>query len=384
MLAVLCASAVVVAVGWWGAIQVRTPAQQAAAAAPPPPSRLTAAVGKGPLVDRLSVHGILTARHDVSVKGGSPSDVVTRAPAAVGTSMVKGAVLAELSGRPVIALPGAFPAYRDLMPGMTGPDVAQLRTALGLTTPQGVKVSYDAPTAAAVVVMYRRVGYDAPAGLPMAEVRFIDGLPLTVAQDDAPVGAVGPSTLLRLTGGALSVLASVSPSQRQGLPDGREVSVTVGSISVPGVVRGLAPPRAGGAAGGAGSDAGGASSGAAGAVGGDQGSNGLPTIVVDLGQALPAAVQAGSGVDVEVEIGRSQRGVVVPVSAVWTGADQDAHVQLVSGAAFQDVPVTIELTSGGLVAVVPVGGRALPVGSKVVVSQAGIGPQPPAAPGSGS
>jgi HlyD family secretion protein len=70
-------------------------------------------------------------------------------------------VLMEISGRPIFAMPGTIPSYRDLRPGDTGKDVAQLQA--GLTTlgfansdPKG---TYGASTKHAVQEFYRSKGY---------------------------------------------------------------------------------------------------------------------------------------------------------------------------------------------------------------------------------
>jgi|GEM_PF-1383297 len=69
----------------------------------------------------------------------------------------------EVSGRPVFALKGAVPAYRDLADGDSGEDVRQLQTAL---RDCGYNIRADGyygdQTAAAIKEMYKNAGYVAP------------------------------------------------------------------------------------------------------------------------------------------------------------------------------------------------------------------------------
>jgi peptidoglycan hydrolase-like protein with peptidoglycan-binding domain len=58
--------------------------------------------------------------------------VVTALRVKAGDEFPAGAVLVEVAGRPLVALAGEVPAYRDLRPGMTGTDVRQLQSSLKL------------------------------------------------------------------------------------------------------------------------------------------------------------------------------------------------------------------------------------------------------------
>jgi peptidoglycan hydrolase-like protein with peptidoglycan-binding domain len=91
--------------------------------------------------------------------------VVTRIPHVSGSQISAGDVVTEVNGRPVFALPGSIPAYRDLGPGSSGPDVKQLQlalTQLGLLSRAQQSGHYDNATARAVGSLYAARGYDAP------------------------------------------------------------------------------------------------------------------------------------------------------------------------------------------------------------------------------
>ncbi|MFP3991683.1 peptidoglycan-binding domain-containing protein [Streptomyces sp. E11-3] len=164
---------------WWIAAQARTPEQRAANTAPPPASQTTAEVSKEPLVERLDLTGSVAAASRSAITGSAPSGaaraVVTALPVKVGDSVTAGSAVAEVSGRPILVLPGRFPAYRDLRIGDKGPDVRQLQQALH--TPYGVPVTgtYGPATAAAVKRLYEAAQYDAPVAERPVETGSSDG-----------------------------------------------------------------------------------------------------------------------------------------------------------------------------------------------------------------
>lgn len=105
---------------------------------------------------------------DVKVEVGSLGGlaVVTGQVPEVGATIDAGSVILEVTGRPVILLPGELPVYRTLLAGVSGPDVRQLKEALGALgigagDPAGDV--YDAATAAGVRDLYARAGYEPPS-----------------------------------------------------------------------------------------------------------------------------------------------------------------------------------------------------------------------------
>lgn len=153
---------------------IKSPAQAAADSAAPPPSVLTAVVEQRVLVASVVVRGTVTAEQSVDVApvgGGSDTagSVITKLPVKVGDKVKEGQVLLEVSGRPVIALRGTLPAYRDFKPGAEGGDVAQLQKALaGLGHGVGADRAgyFGEGTKAALSALYASVGYDARPALP--------------------------------------------------------------------------------------------------------------------------------------------------------------------------------------------------------------------------
>lgn len=91
--------------------------------------------------------------------------VVTGAGLEVEETISPGSVLVEISGRPYFALDLPFAMYRDLTPGVSGPDVREVQEALGdLGFYQGsVDGVYGAMTSRAVEAWYKAAGYEPPA-----------------------------------------------------------------------------------------------------------------------------------------------------------------------------------------------------------------------------
>lgn len=167
---VIAGAAVLVSVGGvLAAGTIKSPAQAAADARPPKPAPLTAPVEHRVLVSSVITRGQVKATQSLRVKPqitgpeSSVSPVVTRLPLRQGDAVRLGSVLVEVSGRPVIALQGTLPSYRDLRPGATGADVRQLQHALALLghstggDPKGV---FGPGTKNALTALYTGLGYE--------------------------------------------------------------------------------------------------------------------------------------------------------------------------------------------------------------------------------
>ncbi|WP_169735398.1 peptidoglycan-binding domain-containing protein [Actinokineospora inagensis] len=167
---------------------VKSPALVAAEAEPPASGPVTVAVERRVLRSTVTVRGDVAPARSTKITypgagtGGKP--VVTRLPLRAGDEVRSGSVVAEVSGRPVLVLQGASPAYRDLAPDAYGDDVRQLQTALsglGYSTKPDAAGVYGAGTKKAVAALYAKAGYqvatanpDEAAGLRVAERRVRD------------------------------------------------------------------------------------------------------------------------------------------------------------------------------------------------------------------
>lgn len=215
VVALVLVALVGIGAGWWLATRIVSPAQAAANVAPPAPMPITV-----PLDERALSNQIVT-RADVSSGGavalslnvGGLTDpaVVTAQPLSTGAAVNAGDVVLEVTGRPVIVLPGKLPAYRGLSVGMSGPDVAQLKvalTALGYAVGNGKPDTYDAATSRAVDELYAASGY-VPAQPPQTAVDALTAAQTAVgsaqdgvlaAQDALTKASAGPleSTVIDL------------------------------------------------------------------------------------------------------------------------------------------------------------------------------------------
>ncbi|WP_349879512.1 hypothetical protein ABIH81_06735 [Micromonospora sp. HUAS YX12] len=283
-------------------------------------------------------------------------------------------LIAVVSGRPLIALEGKFASYRDLRLGDEGPDVRQLRLALGLRSDD----VYDRATAASVARLYRRIGYPAPAEtvpaekapattapaeelpaekppaatapaetaptgeapaaavrggfLPMSEVAFLPSLPATVVDVTAGVGDKGDQPLLTLASGEWQVVATLSEDDKaklSDLPADASMAISEGPGTGKKVV--LAGIRT---------------------VKTDQ--QGEVNFEATFKIAVASGDGLADGVPVSVRIVRRQsprEAVVVPVSALWTKPGGQAEVRILSDAGRTAVPVEVLFVVDGRAAV---------------------------------
>jgi hypothetical protein len=141
---------------------------------------------------------------DTSALTGTP--VVTGHVPQVGAQLVPLSVALEVSGRPVIVLPGALAAYRTLKYGMSGADVVQFKQAMravGVDAGDPANPVFDQAAANAIPSLYAKVGYappDSADGIAQtvtaaraAEQSAEDGL--ASAQNDLASSSEGPSSV---------------------------------------------------------------------------------------------------------------------------------------------------------------------------------------------
>jgi peptidoglycan hydrolase-like protein with peptidoglycan-binding domain len=163
--------AVLLAVGaWLAGRQIRSPAQVAAETAPPDPSAITAPVERRVLTSEVIVRGtvrygspqpVVLATSEVKQAAAGGESIVTTRPRR-GSTVAEGEVVMSVTGRPVFVLSGAQPSHRDIGPGVRGPDVEQLESALARMgfSPGSVDGRYDGQTGAAVAAWYQEGGWE--------------------------------------------------------------------------------------------------------------------------------------------------------------------------------------------------------------------------------
>lgn len=286
----------------------------------------------------------VSATLPVLTQPGATQPLITRLPAA-GTEIGAGAVLYEVSGRPVFAVAGSTPMYRDLLAGARGRDVdeveAMLVAAGAPLTPDGTIGDDDV---AAVAGIYKAAGYEAPpagAGvvIPGGEVVVVPSLPVTVRTVTAQLGGPASGEILALGSARLVVSCALAPADaaRVAAGDNASVIATDGSPVAATIVS--ATPLSDGSGG--------------------------ADVRLETSSELPDA-RAGAGALVEFNFGGSPDPVlVVPVSAIATRADGTSMVRVAHGTTSTDVPVTVGITSDGYAAITSAG--ALAAGDQVVV-----------------
>lgn len=190
---------------------IRSPQQVLADSEAPLRGVLTAPVELRVLRDTVVLRGTVGAGQAIEVTP-VPAEgraVVTGVHVRAGDEFGLGAVLVEVAGRPVLALSGAVPAYRDLRPGMSGKDVMQLQESLRALghNPGGTNGVFGAGTKQALKNLYTRLGYEVvtageAASLTAAEQR------VTAAQ-----------RALEQAQAALALLEASPPTPEPGAPD---------------------------------------------------------------------------------------------------------------------------------------------------------------------
>ena len=147
-----------------------SPADAAGAAEPPAPGLVTVPVQYGQLSNDVTIRGEVAYADPVEVRIDTTSisgpAVVTGQVPEAGTELTGLSIALEVAGRPVIVLPGELPAYRTLYFGVSGPDVAQFKTAVrtvGIDAGDPADPVFGLDAAAAVSTLYAAAGYSVPA-----------------------------------------------------------------------------------------------------------------------------------------------------------------------------------------------------------------------------
>ena len=213
--------------------------------------------------DRASAHAPLTTRVTdehvvVTVEGvvelspafvrvvsapnpSGDTPIFTRNGAAPHEAISRAGVIATVDERPVVAMLGAVPSYRNLGPGISGNDVKQLqenleRSGFDVWDERG---TFGASTSAAVRALYARLGFgpvdadghavpDAArdAGIPSGEVVFLPSFPASADGACGVVGTVVEASICTLTGPPTAVRLTVPTADATAVTAGLTVRLT--------------------------------------------------------------------------------------------------------------------------------------------------------------
>jgi hypothetical protein len=223
LLGVAVGAALLAVGGLIGAAFVKSPAQLAADTAPPAKTPTTAKVTSQDLTSSVAMRGVVypSTQYDVSASGTAAQLYISKLDVKAGGTVRNGELLAEIDGAPMFVLTGSVPAWRDLAPGESGPDVAELQkalAALGYSDEGDTPGYYGAGTEDAVSAFYEHLGYTvptaAPAGgtgtgagaatgpqVPQGDVLFLPSLPATVIAVNGAAGQQAGSPFLELSAG---------------------------------------------------------------------------------------------------------------------------------------------------------------------------------------
>lgn len=167
LLVVALIAAVVSVAGLGASVLIKSPEQLAAEAAGPPASVLTAEVERKVLRQTVVLRGQVSGGQVLEVTpspagAGASKAILTAIRLQPGSPVQHGAVVLEVSGRPLIALRGSVPAYRDLRPGAKGPDVRQLQSALRELGHASAETDgvFGPGTKRAVTELYDQLGFE--------------------------------------------------------------------------------------------------------------------------------------------------------------------------------------------------------------------------------
>lgn len=375
VLIVAAAAALVSVGGIAGATLVRSPAQVAADTRPPAPNVITVPVVRQVLSRTVVLRGTFSDGRTISATPSSVAGVsgdtggtrlvVTAVAVHAGESVGAGQPLVEYSGRPVFALPGAIPAYRDLVPADSGKDVAQLQRALkslGYSTGSDPTGTFGDGTQGAVTRMYSAMGYDAPRSnqapggvmLPSSEVVFVPTLPARVVSVPVAVGDNVKGPVITLARGGMELTGAMNPADEGLVKAGMVATVlseTTGhqAKAVVASVGSLTTSQAGTA---------------------DAATTDGAYIPLRIRPDRPWPT-AFDGQDVRITVtaaATNGRVLAVPEAAISSGADAQTTISLLEGGRHRVLPVTTGVSADGMVQVTPLGG-SLAAGDRVVVGQ---------------
>ena len=150
---------------WFAGSSIKSPAEMAARTAPPSPSPILVPVEERVLSSEILTRG--TARFGlpqpitiVPSMQKQQAGVITTLPRR-NQQLKNGDVLLTASGRPVFVLAGDVPVYRDLVLGISGKDVRQLKVNLRRLgfDPGSLNEDYDLKTSQAVGRWYASAGW---------------------------------------------------------------------------------------------------------------------------------------------------------------------------------------------------------------------------------
>lgn len=330
----------VFAAGWWAGRTALDPPQDPL----PEPGVLSYEVVTGEVSRELNVTAQAAWPSAATLIAGA-GGVVTTVDVPTGDLVGEGARILTVNLRPVIVAQGNVPAFRALVQGTIGADVAALQaflTRIGFDagTPDG---RFDTGTATAVRAWQRSIGLAQTGAVELGDVVFTATLPARVRIAVTVGTSVGPGTALGdLLAPAPEFRIPVTQDQVSLLPPNAEVSIQNAEGSWSATVTGIDPtnpeqPQLI-------------------LAGPEQGA-----VCADSCAEVP--VSEASTWSASVVIVPRTEGPVIPVAAVRTQPDGSSTVRTTGG---EDVTVEVIASNGGLAVV-----SGIQAGTEIEVPTAG-------------
>lgn len=359
--------------------QIKSPAQQAAQTSPPALTELTARVQDTVVTMTVLAQGVVRPPEEVSPStiggsgaSGGASDqnvqpIVTRIFRHRGSEVGQGTVILEVAGQPFFVLQGIVPAYRNLEPGETGQDVAELQDdmeSLGYSIGADSSGSFGSGTSAAVKAFYNGIGYRAqeltggPKAsrgpvVPLGQYTFVPRLPARIASLGATVGQAVSASALTLAIGNPVISGQLSPADARLVRPGMSITITEpgNGVTIPGRVTSVSDITASKA-----SISGG--------------------LYVRMGirsrSPMPMSL-VGQDVSLTIVAAHSSGAVLaVPEAAVFASANGSTYVTKLAGTTEVRVQVRVGISGSGLLEVTPVQPGALATGDQVITGESYI------------
>jgi peptidoglycan hydrolase-like protein with peptidoglycan-binding domain len=279
-----------------------------------------------------------------------------------GRRIAAGGTLFRVDNLAVVLMTGRVPAWRPMLPGITGPDVTELERnlialgyATGLFSTPGD--AFTAATSLAVQRWQQALGLPVTGQVELGRVLFLPGRVLVGAPDVAPGDPAAPGQMpYQVTTATRVVTVPLDPGNAPQVTLGERVHIVLPSGAVtPGTITAMGPPA----------PPGGSSPGSA-TGGGAQASAATVLTVTPL-----HPWRTGKGPDIPVQVSlttQSATGVLaVPVSALLAlqGGGYGLEVVLPDGA-HRLVGVHTGIFAGSMV---QVSGAGITAGTQVVMAQ---------------
>ena len=377
---ILLAVLVLVVIAAAGALlltsRIKSPAELAAQTKPPALTELTAPVQKSVLTATVLGQGVVGPPEEVSPSaigssgGGAAAanqnvqPIVTRIFCHRGSTVSQGSVLLEVAGQPFFVLQGAVPAYRNLEPGETGPDVVQLQDdmeSLGYSISADASGYFGRGTSAAVTAFYKGIGYtpqEATVGpkadrgpvIPLGEYTFVPRLPARIVSLGAKVGQAVSASALTLAISNPTISGQINPSDVGVVRPGMNVTITEpgGGATLSGRITSVSHTTASKAS----------------------VSGGLYVRVgIKPDRPLPMSL-VGQDVSLSITAARSHGAVLaVPEAAIFASANGETYVSKLVGTTAVKVPVRVGTSGDGMLQVIPLQPDALAPGDRVITGE---------------